>query len=94
MIDTAWMAGAAAFDLATTRYALSHCPRCREGNPFMQSTAGATALKVGAVAVSGWGCYELRKHGHTTAAKWVRWTIVAIWSGAAINNLMKTGDRK
>ena len=88
-VDVAWLGGAAGLDLASTRYGLSRCATCREANPLAASAGTALALKVGATAVAGWGCYELRRHGHPRGAKWLRWGIVAVWSGAAVNNVIR-----
>ncbi len=88
-IDAAWMAGAAGVDLASTEYAGHYWPDFREANPWMQTSGRALAVKAGATAAGGWLCYELRKHGHPKGARWLRWGIVAVWSGAAINNLAR-----
>lgn len=88
-VDVAWMGAAAGLDLATTRYALARCAGCAEGNPIMRSSSGAAAVKVAATAAAGWGCLELRRHGHPRAAKALRWTVVAVWGGVAAHNLVQ-----
>jgi len=88
-VDAGWMGAAAGLDLASTRYALNHCPGCYEAHPVMRSSSGALAFKAGATVAGAWGCYELRRHGHPRAAKWLRWGIVIVWSGAAVNNAIR-----
>jgi len=56
----------------------------------MRSGSGTLALKAGATVAGAWGCYELRRHGHPRAAKWLRWGIVIVWSGAAVNNVIQS----
>jgi hypothetical protein len=85
----AWMAGAGALDLASTKYALGRCQGCYEAHPLMQSASGRVAVKMAATAAGGLLCYELRKHGHAREAKWIRWGVVALWSVLAVNNMAR-----
>ncbi len=89
MYDVAWIGAAGALDLASTRHFMTNCPTCYEANPLIRSYSGAVAVKLAGTAAAGWGCYELRKRGHPNAARWIRWGIVALYSGAAVNNLIR-----
>ena len=72
-------------DMYTTEAAL-RSPRLQELNPLGQSAAARVGLKtlgcVGVLAASK----HLERHGHKRAGKVTKIVIIALWSGAAVNN--------
>lgn len=83
-VDVAWLGGAAAFDVVTTHYALNTCTGCYEANGFFRADDGFQQGKAiaGKLLVTGgvtFACYKLRKSGHRTAAKILRWSVVGLW---------------
>ena len=92
LVDVAWMGGAGALDVATTRYALRTCSECYEANPLFRAgdrsfqLTKAIVAKMAITGVATFACYELRKTGHRRAAKITRWTVVAIWVAAGFVN--------
>jgi hypothetical protein len=86
----ALVVGSAAADLYTTERAL-RVPGLYEMNPLIQSPAARVGIKSLAVVMTIVGARELKKHGHPRAAKVARIAIVVLWSGAAVNNAIRTG---
>lgn len=93
VLDTAWIGGAAAADLGTTWWAEARCPSCYEANGLMRSNGARIGVKLGTTAAAAWACHELRRHGHKGHAKLLRWTLVAVWSGVAVNNAIRARRR-
>jgi len=93
-VDVVTLSLAAGADVASTHYALSRCQTCYERNPLMREAAGQVALKAASIAGTAWACDRLRKDGHGGLAKVLRWTVVGVWGGLAVNNLRQAkGNR-
>jgi hypothetical protein len=86
-VDAAWIAGAAALDLGTSRYSLGRCSGCYEANPLMRSTSGAVAVKLAATGIGVVWADHLRRKGDHRGAKIVRWTLVGLQVALAGNAL-------
>ena len=75
-------------DVVTTERALRH-PGLREGNPLMQSPEvriGAKTLVMAGVLA---GTHVLEKRGKKGTARAVKIVVIALWGGAAVNNVLR-----
>jgi hypothetical protein len=90
MADAAWIGGAAAIDLWSTERALSRCPACYEGTPWMRGGLPARAgIKLAMTGVGVAWADHLRKKGDRRGARIVRWGLVGLQLGFAAWNLQR-----
>jgi hypothetical protein len=88
VLDGLVVASAAA-DLITTERALSR-PGLYEGNPLMQTPGARVGVKAVATAVVLLGCREMDRREHHGWSRGLRLAVVLAWSGAAVNNALRT----
>lgn len=86
--DGAWLLGSASADLYTTAIGLHVCRECVEWNPIGPTSEARIALKLGYTAGVWIGLRKLRRDGHGKSANIIRWSVVAINSALAVNNVV------
>jgi hypothetical protein len=86
-IDVTVISVAAFADLASTHYALEKCQTCFEVNPLIRDPVTSVLVKAASVAAITKINHELRKRNKRKTAKFIRYAVVSIWMGLAINNM-------
>lgn len=84
--DLFFLGGGFSFDTGMTALALRN-PNIVEGNPLGFNSEARLALKVATTSAAALTCYKLRRGGHKTSARIVRWTMFAIQVAAGANNI-------
>jgi hypothetical protein len=79
--------GAATADVVTTERALGR-EGLREGNPLLQTPAARIGAKGAALALTIVVRHELGRRGHKRASKIFGIAVLAVWGGAAVNNVI------
>jgi hypothetical protein len=85
--DVTVLSLAATADYVSTVHALKSCSGCVELSPFVREPAVHIVAKAAIVAGTTAACEHLRKKKKHRLAKLLRWTVVGVWLGLAVNNV-------
>ena len=82
------LVGSAVADLYTTERGL-RMPGLYERNPVMANPVARVGVKGAVLALTLASAHELKRAGHPRASRVVKIAVIALWSGAAVNNAIQ-----